>query len=298
MMVDSLALYSGIRRDVGLGKYTTFGVGGKCSYFVEARSTDELARLYKLFLNSDIQTTVIGAGTNLLVSDRGVQGAVIRSAGREIEVKGSTVRVSSGVKMMRLARIVAAAGLSGLEFAVGIPGTVGGSVYQNAGCFGSDTASVLERIGVMDTHGKIYELKADECEFGYRYSSFRYGALHKFIILYAVFTLCQSERSRVEKMMREISLKRRLSQPLAGRSAGSTFKNPPGLSAGAIVEECGLKGYRIGGAVVSSEHANFIMNVDNATADDINSLIMYIQRIVFQKRGIMLEPEVEKVGIW
>jgi UDP-N-acetylmuramate dehydrogenase len=241
---------------------------------------------------------LLGAGTNLLIADRGVEGLVIRVVNREHEIDGTRIRAGAGLKMMRLARIAADANLRGFEFAIGVPGTVGGAVYQNAGCWGKELCEVLVSAeGYVPGEG-AKTWSAGELQLGYRTSALREGPLQGALVIGATIQLERGDGEEAKRMMAKLTAERNETQPIKTKNCGSVFKNPRGDSAGRLVQAGGLKGIREGAAVVSTLHGNFIVNEGGAKAADVRKLIERVQAEVKRRFGVELEPEVEFVGRW
>jgi UDP-N-acetylmuramate dehydrogenase len=241
---------------------------------------------------------LLGAGTNLLIADAGVEGLVMRVVSREHSIEGTRVRAAAGLKMMRLARIAADANLRGFEFAIGVPGTVGGAVYQNAGCWGNEMRDVLvAATGFVPGQGPVtwtpLQLKLD-----YRTSALRNGSLKGALVLGATIQLERGDGEEARQLMAKLTRERAETQPIKTKNCGSVFKNPPGDSAGRLVQAAGLKGLREGMAVVSELHGNFIVNEGGAKAADVARLIERVREEVRRRFGKELEPEVEFVGRW
>jgi UDP-N-acetylmuramate dehydrogenase len=279
---------AGVREDHPLARHTSFNIGGPADFFVE---TAQVAPLLREARRRDIPVRVIGAGTNLLVSDAGVEGLVVRDVDRRFRRDGDRVFAGAGLKMMRLARLAADQDLVGLEFAIGIPGTVGGAVYQDAGCWGTEVREVL-----VEVEGDDRRWRPEELGLGYRTSAFRGGGMEGELITGAWFQLRAGDGAAGKRQMAAWTEERRRTQPIETKNCGSVFKNPPGDSAGRLVEAVGLKGARQGGAVISPKHANFIENVGGATAADVRALIERAQGAVAERFRITLETEVEMIG--
>jgi UDP-N-acetylmuramate dehydrogenase len=271
-----------------LAKHTSFNIGGPADFFIE--SPDPGPILHEA-AEREIPCRVIGAGTNLLISDDGVEGLVVRDVDRRFSVHGKRVFGGAGLKMMRLARMAADRDLVGLEFAVGIPGTVGGAVYQDAGCWGTEIREVL-----VEVEGDGERWAPEDLELGYRTSAFRSGPLRGRLISGAWFQLAAGDGAAAKRQMQRWTAERLRTQPIKSKNCGSVFKNPPGDSAGHLIEAAGLKGARMGGAVVSEQHANFIENAGGATAADVRHLIERVRCEVKERFGIELETEVEAIG--
>jgi UDP-N-acetylmuramate dehydrogenase len=291
-----LASLPGVSEDEPLASRTSFGIGGPADFFVELGRPKAIEELIDGCVQRDIPYLLLGAGTNLLIADAGIDGLVIRVVNRDHEVDGRVVRAGAGLKMMRLARIVADAGLRGFEFAIGVPGTVGGAVYQNAGCWGKELRAVLVEVdGFMPGAGKMTWKPAD-LKFGYRTSALREGALRGGFVVGATIQLERGDGEEAKALMAKLTRERSETQPIKTKNCGSVFQNPPGDSAGRLVQAAGLKGAREGNAVVSPMHGNFIVNEGGATAADVKRLIERIQAEVRRRFNIELEAEVEMVG--
>ncbi|ADL07613.1 UDP-N-acetylmuramate dehydrogenase [Thermosediminibacter oceani] len=275
--------------------HTSFRIGGPADIMVLPQSSEEIKKALMLCRQKDIPVFIMGNGTNLLVRDKGIRGVVIKIAQNfnDVEVKGNTIRSKAGVFLSVVARIALENHLSGLEFAAGIPGTVGGAIIMNAGAYGGEMADVIKEVVVMDFNGEIFSMKKEELEFGYRWCNLQKGGK---IVLEAELELKPGNYEDIKLKMEELSAKRRMKQPLNMPSAGSAFKRPTGNYAGALIEKAGLKGFKVGGAMISDLHAGFIVNTGNATAEDVLKLIGIIQRKVKEEFGILLEPEIKVVG--
>lgn len=283
-----------IRRNAPLAKRTTFRVGGAADFYVEPASETELAAVLRWCAEFAVPFFVLGRGSNLLVRDGGFRGVVICLAHPSfsaVVVDGERLRCGAGARLKQVAVDAKRAGLTGVEFFEGIPGSVGGALRMNAGAMGSETFGVVESVRVMDATGVGRDLAASEIEFTYRSCAL----LKTHLALGAVFKCRASTREEVEHRMKEFSLKRWSSQPAAS-SAGCCFKNPPNVPAGKLVDELGLKGTKVGGAMVSLEHGNFVINDGTATARDILNLLALIQAKAKTERGIELTTEVQIVG--
>ena len=274
-----------------MAKHTSFRIGGGAEVMAFPRNEQELSALLSL----ECEPRILGAGTNVLAPDEGIPGLVICLKdcldGME-RIGESRIRVAAGVTMTRAAVFAANLGLSGLEFAHGIPGTVGGGVYMNAGAYGGEIKDVCLSVRVMDRHGNIRTLSAEQMGFSYRHSRLEETGE---IVLEAVFRLTPGSSDQIKARMKELMGKRSASQPLDLPSAGSAFKRPVGGYAAALIDQAGLKGYRVGGAAVSQKHAGFAVNLGGATAEDVRQLLTQVSQIVFERSGIRLEPEVR---IW
>ncbi len=283
------------RFNESMAKHTSFRIGGGAEVMVLPKNTDELSRILKVSALLDCKPAILGAGTNVLAPDEGISGIVIclKDCLDGIERLGETgIRVMAGVTMTRAAVYAANLGLSGLEFAHGIPGTVGGGVYMNAGAYGGEICQVCTAVEVMDFDGNIRRLSAEEMDFSYRLSVLEVTGD---VVISADFCLTEKPVDQIKTCMRELMAKRSASQPLDLPSAGSAYKRPVGGYAAALIDQAGLKGYTVGGAAISTKHAGFAVNMGNATADDVLKLLEQVSQIVYEKSGIRLEPEVR---IW
>jgi UDP-N-acetylmuramate dehydrogenase len=285
-----------VSEDEPLASRTSFGIGGPADFFVEMSRPAAIEQVITGAAERGIPYLLLGAGTNLLVADAGVEGLVVRVVNREHHIEGRTVRAAAGLKMMRLARIVADAGLRGFEFAIGVPGTVGGAVYQNAGCWGKELSEVLVEVeGFMPGSGRTRWKPAD-LKFTYRSSALREGKLKGGLVVEATIQLERGDGEEAKALMAKLTRERNETQPIKTKNCGSVFKNPPGDSAGRLVQAAGLKGAREGQAVVSTLHGNFIVNEGGATAADVRKLIEKVQVEVRRRFNVELETEVEMVG--
>jgi len=289
---------TGVTEKEPLASRTSFGIGGPADFFVEPGRADGIEKAIEGSRERGIPYFLLGAGTNLLVADAGVEGLVVRVATREHHIEGTRITAAAGLKMMRLARIAADANLRGFEFAIGVPGSVGGAVYQNAGCWGKEMREVLvEACGFMPGSGKKKWTPAD-LRFGYRTSALREGDLKGGFVVEATIQLHRGDGEEAKAQMAKLTRERNDTQPIKTKNCGSVFKNPPGDSAGRLVQAAGLKGLRQGAAVISELHGNFIVNEGGATAADVAKLIERARAEVKRRFNAELEPEVELVGRW
>ena len=301
---DAIAVGTAIQRRLGvktvrdeiLARYTTMRVGGPADLFAVAHNAFELRGLVRFARARAIPFLLLGRGSNLVIADAGFRGLVIQVRAEGSRVDGETYRADAGVPMARAATETQKAGLTGLEYGLAIPGTVGGAVWANAGAHGSDTASILESATVLLADGTEADLPAADLGFRYRHSRFKDAPDE--IILSAVFRLRTADPDEIRARLDDIRRWRREHQPLGIPSAGSVFRNPPGDSAGRLVDALGLKGYRVGGAVVSEKHANFIVNDAHGTAADVRRLAEHVRDEVRSRSGVELAFEVEFVGDW
>ena len=274
----------------------SFHVGGNVRLVVRPQSVEHLEELYRYLSENEIKNRILGKGTNVVISDGGYDGVIVSLSELsmiDFEIdEDETVIVGAGASMLKLASFAQQKGLSGLEFAHGIPGSVGGGVYMNAGAYGGDISSVLDGCLVFDKErGNVITFDNGECDFSYRHSIFADDK--DLIVLAASFALKKGDPDEIKAKMDEYKAKRTASQPLEYPSAGSTFKRPEGYFAGKLIEDAGLKGFSIGGAQVSEKHAGFVINRGNATAEDIKNLVKHIQKEVKEKFGVSLECEME-----
>jgi len=287
-----------VQENEPLATRTSFGIGGPADFFVELARPEAIEKAIEGCRERDIPYLLLGAGTNLLIADRGIEGLVIRVVNRDHTIEGTRVRAGAGLKMMRLARIVADANLRGFEFAIGVPGTVGGAVYQDAGCWGKEIREVLVEVeGFVPGKGK-QTWTPPALKFGYRTSALRDGDLKGALVVSATVHLARGDGEEARQMMARLTKERNETQPIKTKNCGSVFKNPPGDSAGRLVQAAGLKGARQGAAVVSELHGNFIINEGGAKATDVRRLIERVMVEVKRRFGAQLEPEVEMVGRW
>jgi UDP-N-acetylmuramate dehydrogenase len=285
-----------VKWDCPLASYTTLRVGGPAEAVVHAESGAELARLLEWLRARNIPRHIIGGGSNILIPDVGLTGVVVM-LGRglaAIETLGqendrALVRAGAGCRLAGLLKYCTDRAFSGLEFVVGIPGSVGGAIVMNAGCWGREISDVLSSVTMLDPAGELIQTGRDTLDFSYR----QWSGGKESVIVAAVFALAKGDTKNIKAACRKYLQQRKEKQPQHLASAGSFFKNPPGRAAGGLIEESGLKGHRVGGAMVSPEHANFIVNTGTATAGDILALMRKVQSAVFDRSGIMLEPEVQ-----
>ena len=277
-----------------LAKHTYFGIGGEATAYIEISTISELSAVARFHKQWDVPIAVIGRGSNLLVSDRGFNGIGIRLVGElaKLEADGNIVSVGAGLSLPALSKTMARSGLSGVEFALGIPGSVGGALIMNAGAWGSSFGDVVTNVTVMNDTGDTLNLTHDEAHFEYRHS----GLEPYFCVTGATLALEPGDVDTITERMQMFYKQKIATQPFAEENAGCMFKNPSGDSAGRLIDMSGLKGYRIGGAEVSTVHGNFILNIDNATAEDVLKLVAHIQQQVREKTGIFLQTEVKRLG--
>lgn len=284
-----------LRFDESLSRHTSFRIGGAAEIMAFPKSAEELSTLLKTSVLLDCKPVILGAGTNVLAPDEGCKGIIIclKDALDGIELlPNKMLRVMAGVTLTRAAVFAANHGLSGLEFAHGIPGTLGGGVYMNAGAYGGEISQVCSSVRVMDGSGNIRDIPVEEMAFSYRHCILQE---QDGIVISADFALSDGAPEEIRGRMKELQGKRSASQPLDLPSAGSAFKRPVGGYAAALIDQAGLKGYTVGRAAISEKHAGFAVNLGGATAQDVRKLLQEVSDIVFEKSGIRLEPEVR---IW
>ena len=284
-----------LRFDEPMSRHTSFRIGGGAEVMAFPKTSEELSKLLKTSALLDCKTAILGAGTNVLAPDEGISGLIICLKdcldGME-QLDQTRIRVMAGVTMSRAAVFAANLGLSGLEFAHGIPGTVGGGVYMNAGAYGGEICQVCDRVEVMDRNGNVRVLSKADMDFSYRHSVLEET---DDIVISADFVLTPGKTEDIRARMKELIGKRSGSQPLDLPSAGSAFKRPVGGYAAALIDQAGLKGYQVGGAAISAKHAGFAVNMGGATAEDVKNLLHQVAEKVYENSGIRIEPEIR---IW
>lgn len=275
-----------------LEKHTSFRIGGPAEVMAFPKNREELAELLKKSCLWDRKPVILGAGTNVLAPDEGMKGLIICLKdcldGME-RVDGTSIRVMAGVTMARAAVFAASQGLSGLEFAHGIPGTIGGGVYMNAGAYGGELGSLCREVELMDREGKTHVLTHEQMDFSYRHSCLEET---DWIVVSALLSLVPGKEETIRARMKELQAKRLASQPLNYPSAGSAFKRPQGGYAAALIDQAGLKGFRVGDAAISEKHGGFAVNLGKATAEDMKTLLKEVSKKVESQSGIHLEPEI------
>lgn len=284
-----------IKVDEPMKNHTTFRVGGPADFFIVPETKEELQAAVMCCKKSSLPYYIIGNGSNLLVSDKGYRGAVIQiyKAMNQVSVEGNVVTAQAGALLSIVANRALDAGLTGFEFAAGIPGTLGGACIMNAGAYGGEMKDVLKEVVVLTKEGEFLTLKADELELGYRTSII---AKKQYVVVEAVLCLESGDKTEIKGKMDELREKRVTKQPLEYPSAGSTFKRPEGYFAGKLIEDTGLRGFQVGGAQVSEKHCGFVINKDQATAADIDELMHQVSDKVEAKFGVRLEAEVKRLG--
>lgn len=275
--------------------HTSFKIGGKADLIVLPSNADQIVDVIKYCNQMDVPIFVMGNGSNLLVGDRGIRGVVLKIAGsfNNVTIDGDRIDVETGILMSSLSHRALKESLSGLEFASGIPGTLGGALAMNAGAYGSEMKDLVVRVTAVDMQGNRVEFERDMLEFGYRTSRLQRERL---IALEASLKLEDGDPAKIKETMTELMRRRREKQPLSYPSGGSVFKRPEGYYAGKLIQDAGLKGYRVGGAQVSTQHAGFIINTGDATCADVVGLIETIKDKVYREFGVKLSPEIKIVG--
>jgi len=282
-------------RGESLAPHTSLRIGGPADFFLRVATEKDLLDAIQVARENELSVFVLGGGTNLLVADRGIRGVVLQNGWRESSVDGDIVTASSGTELAHVAAVAARSGVEGLEWMATVPGTVGGAVHGNAGAFGGETADVLVDAELVDMNGDTWTARVDELGYSYRTSSLQGTPI---VCVRARFRGRTGDRANAVKRIKEMANERIKKQPLAQPNTGSIFRNPPGDHAGRLIEAAGLKGKAIGGAMVSPKHANFIVNANGATADDVQALMALVQGEVAKKFNVKLVPEVELVGDW
>lgn len=284
-----------VRRNEELRHHTTFKIGGPADLFVEPKDVKELSFVLQTIHNSNLPVTIIGSGSNILVKDKGIRGVVvsIKEMMQIMDCNDTTLCIGAGHMLKDVSEFAWSNGLTGLEFAIGIPGTLGGAVFMNAGAYDGEMSHIVSAVRAVDFEGHIKEYDAAHLDFGYRHSVFHDN--HE-VIAEVIMTLEPGDKTTIKARMDELTEKRESKQPLEFASAGSTFKRPPGYFAGTLIEQTGLKGFAVGDAQVSEKHAGFVINTGSATANDVLNLIQEVQNRVYAAHGVRLEPEVRMIG--
>lgn len=296
-MADNLE-HSGIviLKEEPMAKHTTFKIGGPAAMLAEARDIRELVSLVYMAKKNNFRYIVIGNGSDLLFPDEGYRGLVIKTtpqfSGIYAEENG-IIRAEAGALLSQVANFAAEHSLAGMEFAQGIPGTIGGALYMNAGAYGGEIGNLVLRTCIMDGKGELHMISREEHSFAYRDSIFKHQ--HDYVALYTEIQLTQGKQEEIRAKMADYSARRRASQPLDMPSAGSAFKRPQDAYAAQLIEECGLKGFAMGGAQVSEKHAGFIINTGNATCADVIAVLEHIEKTVFEQKHIKLEREIQVI---
>ena len=285
-----------VKKDEELARHTTMKIGGPADLFIEPTSIEGLKKTMQLVQKYRVNWRAIGRGSNLLVSDQGIEGVVIKLGNnlKDMKLDGTQLTVGAGYSIVALAVLISKKGLSGLEFASGIPGSVGGAVYMNAGAHGSDISKILTDAHILFEDGSLQWLTNDEMEFSYRTSVLQ--KKRPGIVVEARFQLTEGDKEQIVAVMQKNKDYRKVTQPYDSPCAGSIFRNPLPHFAGKLIEEAGLKGFQIGGAQISEMHGNFIVNAGNAKASDVLQLIEYVKKTIMEKYNIQMETEVEIIG--
>lgn len=294
--LEEILSQDSIKYNEPMKKHTTMRVGGPCDCMVEPSSIEEIQKILEYARKNNIKYYVIGNGSNLLVKDEGVHALIIKIANKfsEVEVNGEHIKAYSGCSVPKLSQIAKENSLSGLEFACGIPGSVGGGIRMNAGAYGSEMVNVVEKVGFLDEDGKLNEIDGKDAHFTYRHSMFVENP--KYIVVYAIYKLQNGNKDEISKIMEENMNSRKQKQPIEYPNFGSVFKRPEGYFVGKLVDDCGLKGYKIGGAQVSTKHSGFMVNIEDATCKDVLDLIEYVKEKVYEKFNVKLQEEVVILG--
>ncbi|MCC2255875.1 UDP-N-acetylmuramate dehydrogenase [Ruminococcus sp. CLA-AA-H200] len=284
-----------VLKDEPMSGHTTFRVGGPADYFVTPADTGEIREVIRLCRDRNVPYYIVGNGSNLLVGDRGYRGVIIQVFRHmnQISTEGEIIRAQAGALLSKVAAAACEAELTGMEFASGIPGTLGGAVRMNAGAYGGEMKQVLKCAEVLTPDGEILEIPVEDMKMGYRTSIV---SARDYVVLQAVLSLKKGNREEIRAKMEELRKKRVEKQPLEYGSAGSTFKRPEGYFAGKLIEDAGLRGFRVGNAQVSEKHCGFVINRGGATAAEVDELMNEVIRRVEANSGVRLEPEVKKIG--
>lgn len=284
-----------IRENEPMSRHTTFKTGGAAEIFIEVENAVQLTKMIPYLRLLEMDYFILGNGSNLLVSDKGYQGVILQIGPKmgKITSEGGRITAQAGAPLAAAARAAQKSGLTGLEFASGIPGTVGGAVVMNAGAYGGEMEQLVESVTVLNKDGELMELDHDTMEFGYRTSILKN---RPFIVLETLLRLEPGNEAEISAKMEELGARRRAKQPLEYPSAGSAFKRPEGYYAGKLIMDAGLRGFRIGGAQVSEKHCGFLINAGGASATDIYDLMQEVRERVYGQFGVLLEPEVITLG--
>lgn len=285
-----------VKIDEPMRKHTNFKIGGNADVFVIAKNIEEIKCVIKFSKENNILLTILGNGSNVLVSDKGIRGIVLQVGTKEIKIekqKNALVEVEAGVMLGALAQVLLKQSISGFEFAAGIPGSIGGAIRMNAGAYGGEMKDIVKNVTVLNEKGEINILTNEECEFSYRHSRFTNS---KEIVIKVTLELPLGDEAEIKAKMDEYDQSRREKQPLNLPSAGSTFKRGSDFITAKLIDECGLKGYTSGDAQVSTLHAGFVVNLGNATAQDVLNVVNHVKQVVLEKTGKQIELEVELLG--
>lgn len=286
-----------VKIDEPMKQHTSFKIGGNADIFVISKSIEDIKNIIELAKKYDISVTILGNGSNVLVSDKGIRGIVLKIALDYINIKRekeyALIEVQSGVLLGKLAQILLKEQIGNFEFASGIPGTMGGAIRMNAGAYGSEMKEIVEEVTFLDENNNLVTISKKDCEFDYRHSRFEKS---KDIIVSTILKLPYRDEKEIKVKMDEYAQSRKEKQPINFPSAGSTFKRGTDFITAKLIDECGLKGYTVGNAGVSLIHAGFIVNFGDATADDVLKVIEYVKKIVFEKSGKQIELEIQLLG--
>jgi UDP-N-acetylmuramate dehydrogenase len=301
-MQDCCGSYASVKLDLNniiynepMKNHTSFKLGGTVDIFIEPDHAEELIKAIKCLRDHNIPYYIIGNGSNLLVSDKGLRGAVVKIGEKfgGINIEGNKVIAECGILLSTLSKIAAKSSLTGMEFASGIPGALGGAVTMNAGAYGGEMKDIVEWVEVLDQDLRVKRLQSTEMEFGYRKSVIESS---KYIAIKCCLVLKKGNPDEINRKMAELTEKRKSKQPLHLPSAGSTFRRPEGYFAGKLIEDAGLRGFSIGGAQVSTLHCGFVVNNGGATAQEVHDLIRHVQKTVYERFNVKIEPEVKILG--
>lgn len=285
-----------VKIDEPMKKHTNFKIGGNADVFVIAKNIEEIKCVIKFSRENNILLTILGNGSNVLVSDKGIRGIVLQVGTKEIKIekqKNALVEVDAGVMLGTLAQVLLKQSIAGFEFAAGIPGSIGGAIRMNAGAYGGEMKDIVKKVTVLNEKGEINVLTNEECEFSYRHSRFTNS---KEIVIKATLELPFGNENEIKAKMDEYAQSRKEKQPLNLPSAGSTFKRGTDFITAKLIDECGLKGYTSGDAQVSTLHAGFVVNLGNATAQDVLNVVNHVKQVVLEKTGKQIELEIELLG--
>lgn len=284
-----------LRLDEPMKLHTTFEIGGPADCLIFPASKEEAERVLALVKAENLPLTILGNGSNILVRDKGIRGVIVKFARpmSRILVEGNIIRAEAGAMLKDVSEVAAQNGLTGLEFACGIPGSIGGAVFMNAGAYGGEMKNIVSEALSVDTEGNLHAYEKDALKLGYRHSIFQTNGE---AIVEVSLTLVQGDRVNIRQKMKDYTRRRESKQPLDMPSAGSTFKRPTGYFAGTLIDQAGLKGFSVGGAQVSTKHAGFVVNADHATAEDVQNLIKEVQKHVKEAHGVDIYPEVRVIG--
>lgn len=285
-----------VKIDEQMKKHTNFKIGGNADVFVIAKNIEEIKYVIKFSKENNIPLTILGNGSNVLVSDKGIRGIVLQVGTKEIKIekqKNALIEVEAGVMLGALAQVLLKQSIAGFEFAAGIPGSIGGAIRMNAGAYGGEMKDIVKDVTVLNEKGEISVLTNEECEFSYRHSRFTNS---KEIVIKATLELPFGNENEIKAKMNEYAQSRKEKQPLNLPSAGSTFKRGTDFITAKLIDECGLKGYTSGDAQVSTLHAGFVVNLGNATAQDVLNVVSHVKQVVLEKTGKQIELEVELLG--